>query len=181
MWDKGKSMRSQNGIFRGITRVTWVAAAVGMAGLVFLSCAVVADVFMRYVFNAPITGVRDLLSLFIAVTMGLMMPVLLLKEGNISVHFIEIVVGKRIGAVLVLIGNILTASIFLLIAFELYKAARYLGSNNEVTQVLGVPLEPWWLLVSASFAFSAIAALVPICRNIRSVMHPEEEQGGGEK
>lgn len=174
-------MRSQNSFLKLVTQVTWGLSAIGMAALVVLSCSIVADVFMRYLFNSPITGVRDLLSLFIAVTVGLMMPVLLMKEGNIAVHFIEIVVGKRIAKVLDLIANIVTAAIFVLISKELYKAARYLGSNNEVTQVVGVPLEPWWIVVSVCFAVAAVASLIPIFQNIRAIMNPEEATAGGEE
>ena len=173
-------MRAPAALLGVIARVSWALAALGIIGLVALSCSIVADVFMRYIFNAPITGVRDMLSLFIAVTIGLMMPVLLMKEGNISVSFIEIVVGRKAGAFFTLMGNIVTVGIFLLISRELYKTARYLGANNETTQVLGVPLEPWWLLVALSFAFSALAALIPITGNIRKLLLPERQNGGSQ-
>ena len=165
-------MRVLDVFLKIVTRLTWGMSAVGMVGLVALSASIVADVFMRYFLNAPITGVRDMLSLFIAVVMGLMMPVLLMKEGNIAVHFIEVVVGKRIGAVLTLLANIVTAVLFVLIGNEVWKAARYLQVNNEVTQVLGVPLGPWWMLVAVMFFFSALAALVPITNGIRLIVNP---------
>lgn len=164
-----------------VTRITWGLSIIGMIGLVFLSIAITADVFMRYVFNSPIAGVRDLLSLFIAVCVGFMMPVLLLKEGNIAVQFINILVGKRIGGLLQVIANIATATIFVLFAKETWKAAVYMHSNNEVTQVLGIWLGPWWIVVAICFYFSAIAALVPIGNGIRAFIHPpkEEAQSGG--
>lgn len=162
-----------------VTRITWVLSVIGMIGLVILSCSIVADVFMRYVFNAPITGVRDTLSLFIAVCVGFMMPVLLLKEGNIAVQFIVVVVGQRVGQLLQIIANVVTAFIFLLMGNEVWKAALYMGQNNEVTQVLGWWLMPWWIVVAICFFFSAVAALVPIINGIRAFINPPKEALSG--
>ena len=165
-----------------VSRITWVLSVIGMIGLVLLSCAVVADVFMRYVFNSPITGVRDLLSLFIAVCVGFMMPVLLLKEGNVAVQFIVVVVGEFFGNIFQIIANIVVAIVFLLMGYEVWKAAAYMGLNNEITQVLGVPLMPWWTIVAICFFFSVIAGLVPIFNGIWKMFHWSEEKAkcGGE-
>ena len=167
-------MRALELFIRTVTKISWALAIIGITGLVVLSCSIAADVIMRYCFNAPITGVRDLLSLFIAVCVGLTMPVLLLKEGNIAVDFIVLVVGKKIGSILAVLANILTACIFTGVAWEVWKAAEYMGENNEVTQVMGVPLEPWWTLVSACFLFASIAALAPIINGLRDLSTPKE-------
>jgi TRAP-type C4-dicarboxylate transport system permease small subunit len=161
-----------------VSRITWALSVVGMVGLVFLSIAITADVFMRYVFNSPIAGVRDMLSLFIAVCVGFMMPVLLLKEGNIAVEFINLAVGDRIGGLLQIIANTVTAVIFLLFANETYKAAVYMQANNEVTQVLGIWLGPWWIVVAICFLFSVVAALVPIGNGIRAFVNPPRKTAG---
>ena len=165
-----------------VTQITWVLSVIGMIGLVLLSCAIVADVFMRYVFNSPITGVRDLLSLFIAVCVGFMMPVLLLKEGNVAVQFIVVVVGEFVGNIFQILANLVVAVLFLLMGNEVWKAAAYMGQNNEVTQVLSVPLMPWWTLVAICFFFSVIAGLVPIFNGIWKMFHWSEakEARGGE-
>ena len=155
-----------------VSGTAWGLSVVGMVGLVLLSSSIVADVVMRYFFNSPITGVRDMLELFIAVCIGLLMPVLLLKEGNISVSFIVVLVGRRIGALLGAFANIVTLVTFVLIANELWKAANYLARYNEVTPILGVPLGPWWMCVAASMLFAAAAAVVPVLRGLAEFVNP---------
>ena len=76
--------------FAVTAKISWVLSAVGMVALMLLVTSIVADVVMRFTFNKPITGVRDMLSLFIAAAVSMMLPLLLMLEGNITVMVSQI-------------------------------------------------------------------------------------------
>ncbi len=153
-----------------VTRLVRVTAGLSIGvGLVSLIVAIILDVTMRWLFNSPITGVRDLSSLFIAVIVSGFFGLLLRQEGNISIRFLGKLLGQRWEIILDLAANVLTMAVMALATYYLWQYAEYLADNGETTQVLGWRMAPWWRVATVLTGISLLAGPVVIGEKIRQL------------
>lgn len=134
----------------------WIAF-LGLASLLLLAFAIVSDVVCRWFFNAPITGVRDASSLFVAVVIASSLPACIMERRHIAARFLGKLLGTGGNTVLEIFGNLLTMIIFIIMAWQVWLYADQSALDNEATSILGWPLSPWWRGVSI-----IIAACVPV-------------------
>jgi TRAP-type C4-dicarboxylate transport system permease small subunit len=134
----------------------WIAF-LGLASLLILAFAIVTDVACRWLFNAPITGVRDAASLFVAVAIASSMPACISERRHIAARFLGKLLGTGGNTALEIFGNLLTLIIFMIMAWQVWLYADQSALDNETTAILGWPLSPWWRGVSI-----IIAVCVPV-------------------
>jgi len=134
----------------------WIAF-LGLASLLILAFAIVTDVVCRWLFNAPITGVRDAASLFVAVVIASSLPACIMDRRHIVARFLGKLLGAGGNTVLESLGNLLTMIIFILMAWQLWLYADQSAIDNETTAILGWPLSPWWRGISI-----IVAVCVPV-------------------
>ena len=146
----------------------WVAL-LGLAGLLTLAFATVLDVFLRWIFNSPITGVRDAASLFVAIVISCALPICMAERRNITIRFLGKILSPRWKDILEVFGNLFTLIIFALIAWQVWRYADGLGAQKEVTMVLGWPLSPWWRGVSIILALCIPVQVTIILGLIKSL------------
>ena len=146
----------------------WVAL-LGLAGLLALAFATILDVFLRWLFNAPITGVRDAASLFVAIVISCALPTCMAERRNITIRFLGKITSRKWGDILEVFGNLFTLIIFALIAWQVWLYANELGAQKEVTMVLGWPLSPWWRGVSIILALCVPIQIMVILGFIKSL------------
>jgi TRAP-type C4-dicarboxylate transport system permease small subunit len=128
---------------------SWVAL-IGAAAIMLMAAAIVIDVLMRWLFNAPILGVDDLGKYNLAVTVASFFPLCL-----VGGHFVTIrLVGKALGPFralwLEVLGNLMTLLVFLLLAWQFLRFTIYdVTLTGLATPVLEIPQAPWWWVVTA--------------------------------
>ncbi len=164
--------------FSVLAGIAWALGILGLIALVFLVMAVVADVFMRYVFNSPILGVRDMMSLFVVVTISAMTPLLMMVEGNITVNFIDYIKGRHLQKIIRVFANGASIVILAILAWRLWVYAQYLEYNNEVTIILLAPVAPWWKASAVLLIYAAFMGFYAIYRNLCLTEHRVETAGG---
>jgi TRAP-type C4-dicarboxylate transport system permease small subunit len=142
-------------------------ALVGLAGLLILAFATVTDALLRWLFNAPITGVRDAAALFVAAAISCSMPICIAERQHITIRFIGMQLGRRGEAALEAFGNLATLVIFALMAWQLWLYANHLSAENETTMVLAWPVAPWWRGVSMVAAFCVPVQVVVLLQSLR--------------
>lgn len=148
-------------------RISRLFCLVGLAGLIGLAFATVADVVMRWLFNAPITGVRDTASLFVAVVIACAFPISLVKKAHIVIGFIRNLLGDRVKIAVTVFGHLVSLLIFVLIAWQLWLYTDQLAVEKETTLVLGWPVAPWWRGLSIIMAFCVPVQLVVLFQSLR--------------
>lgn len=148
-------------------RISRLFFLIGLAGLIGLAFATVADVLMRWLFNAPITGVRDTASLFVAVVIACAFPISLIKKAHIVIGFIRNLLGHRVKIAVTVFGHLVTLLIFVLIAWQLWLYTDQLAVEKETTLVLGWPVAPWWRGLSIIMAFCVPVQLVVLLQSFR--------------
>jgi TRAP-type C4-dicarboxylate transport system permease small subunit len=146
------------------------SAVLGLAGILTLAFAIVLDVLARWLFNAPITGVRDLSSLFVAMAIAASFPACIAESQHITIRFFGKLLGPWYEAAFEVFGYLVTAVIFAAMAWQLWLYADSLATEKEVTMILGWALSPWWRIVSAITALCVIIQIFVLVRSVKSYL-----------
>ena len=78
-----------------LDRVTTSISFIGAVGLILIAAAIVVDVLMRWLFNAPILGVDDLSIFILAVVVSSFFPLGLAKGHFVTIRFLGKALGPR--------------------------------------------------------------------------------------
>lgn len=144
-----------------------ILALVGLAGLLILAFATVTDALLRWLFNAPITGVRDAAALFVAAAISCSMPICIAERQHITIRFFGMQLGLKGEAALEAFGNLITLAVFAIMAWQLWLYADHLAAEKETTMVLGWPVAPWWRGVSIVAAFCVPVQILVLLQSLR--------------
>lgn len=121
-------------------------AALSIIAMMLLTCA---DVVLR-LFKHPILGAYELVGLFGALTIAFAIPATTLSKGHVAVDFMVEKLPSRAQKVCRIITNILSLSLFALIAWQSFIYANTLRASGEVTLSLEMPFYPVVYAISAS-------------------------------
>ena len=152
-------------------------AILGLAGVLALSFAIVIDVLARWLLNAPIAGVRDLSSLFVAIAIAASFPACIAECQHITIRFLGKFLGPKYEAVFDTFGHLISLVVFSIMAWQLWLYADGLAAEREVTMILGWPLSPWWRVVSIIMAFCVPVQLFVLIKSANSLPAPNRPVG----
>lgn len=147
-------------------RATRALSVIGLAALMFLAVLTLADGLLRWLFNAPIEGARDLGGLAIAIAITCCIPVGLMERSNITIRFIEPVAGKLASRVCDVAASIAVGIVMAGFAWQFWAYAGKLARYGETTWVLKVPTAPYWYVVAAIFGLAVMVQGIVIAIDI---------------
>lgn len=147
-----------------IDRIARGLAVGAAAALLALALATVADVLLRWLFKAPIRGFLDVAALATAVIVAACFPALIVSRGNITIRLLGSLGGGRFARVLDAFGALVTAGFFSLMTWQYVRYAAEMTRAGETTAILRWVTWPWWWLVTASIAITALTAWVVFVR-----------------
>jgi TRAP-type C4-dicarboxylate transport system permease small subunit len=159
-------MFSLNDLERAITRLSRVIALFGLAGMLIMAGATVCDVLARWLFSAPIAGVRDLSQLFTAVIIASCFALCIAERNNITIRFVGGVLNPHGRYALEAFGNLITLLVFAAMAWRMWAYANELAIDSETTMVLGWYYSPWWRIVSVLFGICVPVQFVIFLRSL---------------
>lgn len=137
------------------------------AGLIFFAaCLTVVDVFMRSVLNIPIYGTNDMILLAMTVGVCACFPIATISRRHMVVDVLGRALGRRWFWLLEAISSVPTILVLGAFSVMFAKRAMRLADMNEGTQLLVIPLAPFWWVAAAAFALSALAAFQVFCVNV---------------
>ncbi len=173
-------MFSLNYLERVITRFSRVIALIGLIGMLTLAVATVCDVFARWLFSAPITGVRDLSKLFIAVIIASCFALGIAERSNITIRFVGSALRPRGRYSLEAFGNLVTMLVFAVIAWGSWAYTNELAIDGERTLVLGWSFSPWWRIVSVLFGICVPVQLFIFLQSLGCAITGKTERERGQ-
>jgi TRAP-type C4-dicarboxylate transport system permease small subunit len=133
---------------------------VASASLVVMMLLTCADVFMRYVFNSPITGTYDLVSLMGAVLASFAMPYTMLKKGHVAVAILIQSLSRGKQLIIETFTHLLGISLFLVLVWQAILLSRDMKAAGEVTPTLLLPFYPIVYCMAVCFFALCLAILV---------------------
>ena len=111
------------------------------------------DVFLRYVFSAPIPGGAEIIQFMLAVMIFTALPLVTWAEGQIDVSLFEGYFTGRRGAVQRVCVMTFSAACLVLIAYLMWHQAYSLQASNQVTGYLE------WRIYRIAYAMCAFAVI----------------------
>ena len=103
---------------------SWIAL-IGAVCIMAMALAIVVDVLMRWLFNAPILGVDDLGRYNLAVIVASFFPVCLVGGHFVTIRFVGKALGERRALWLEAFGSVATLFIFALFAWQFTRFTIY--------------------------------------------------------
>lgn len=142
---------------------TRMVAFLGLVALLALAAVILANAALSWLFTAPIDGVRDWVKLIVAIAIAACLPSVLATRGNITIRFLGRITSPRGERILEFFGSIVTLAALAVLAWQLQDYVIELRETGETTENLGMPIAPWWQVVTVLFYLGvAIQALVVI-------------------
>jgi TRAP-type C4-dicarboxylate transport system permease small subunit len=127
--------------------------------MMVLSCA---DIFMRYLFNNPITGTYDIVGLSGAVLAAFSMPYTMLKKGHVAVEILIQSLSRGKQLIVETFSHLLGISLFLVLVWQAISLSRDMKAAGEVTPTLLLPFYPIVYCMALCFFFLSLAILVDL-------------------
>ncbi|MBL8386407.1 MAG: TRAP transporter small permease subunit [Burkholderiales bacterium] len=152
---------------RHAARVARILALGAAAVLLALALATMADVLLRKFANRPIHGFNDVATLATAIIIAACFPALLVARANVTIRIVGSALGTRAARWLDAFGALVTAAFFVLMAWQYVRFSAELSRSGEATAILRWPIAPWWWVVAALVAVTALAGLVVLARAVR--------------
>ncbi len=151
----GKLARLHERVVQFSRALSWAA----VCALLLVCGAVLVDVSLRWMLNAPLHGLEDLTGLVITIAIAACMPAGMALRTHITVRALGHLFGRRGHGLLEAFGASCT---FMFIALAAWQLLVYTGDvAKRSTPILGLPIEPVWAVAAAFFVLAAaVQALV---------------------
>ncbi|MEQ8697415.1 MAG: TRAP transporter small permease subunit [Bauldia litoralis] len=155
-------------------RVARVVAVLGLFALLGLSVLILANATMRWLFSAPIEGVRDWVKLVVAVAIGSCLPATLALRQNVTIRFVGHMMNRPGRNSLELFGGLATLAMFAILAWQLQVWTFELRELGDTTENIGMKIWPWWQGVAVLFYFTVLVQLLVVVRLAAALVRGEE-------
>jgi TRAP-type C4-dicarboxylate transport system permease small subunit len=157
----------RNGLVDRITR--WITV-VGFTILIIVALVTMADVLLRWLFNAPLEGLEDINRYTFAVVIATCLPAGLIQGHNVTIRFLGSALGRRGSLWLEVLGALATLVFFGLMAWRFVVFARDEWVVGRYTLTLEMATAPWWWAVAVLLALAvAVQCLLSIVRIDRAI------------
>lgn len=129
-------------------RAASAVALLGAGAILLIALAVMADVLMRFLFNAPILAVDDLTGIFMAVAIACCLPAGIAGKQLVTIRLFGRAAGDATGPWLDCFGDGVSLIFFIVLAWQFVLFARDASASGLGSPVLQIAQAPWWWAVS---------------------------------
>jgi len=145
------------------TAALWGGGAM-LLGLVFL---IVGDVVLRYFFNAPLLGARDIAKLMLLVMVALSTAYSARTGGQVAIEVFSTFLGPRLLRVIDITVRIGAAAMLTVLSWRLVIGGLSAGRFGEASLTLGIPFAPFYFLFAGGMLLYAVVLVVEIVLLLR--------------
>lgn len=163
---------------RRMTLLTRRIAFAGVLTMLSLAFGTIADILLRWLFNSPISGFNEILSMGLAVAISATFPAGAAQRVNLTVDFLSRRITPRSLAWLKVGGAVLLLVFYALLSWRIGAYAYQLSERSAVTVYLNIPQGPVIALVSTFVAVSTFVQLVALLVAIKYALHGIPEPAG---
>ncbi len=139
-------------------------AYAALIGLIVITGATLLDVVLRFLFNSPLYGLNDVISLAMPVVISGCFPAGLALRSNIAIRFLGDALGRRAGLWFEVFGDLMLTVFVAVIAWQVTIYAGELGSRE--TPLLGWPVQPTWYVVSVMVGLAIAVGIVHLVESV---------------
>ncbi len=145
-------------------------ASVGVAGMLIIACVTVLNVLMRWLAGGGIVALNEVVAMIFAVAIAATLPAGVAQRINLKVDLLGHLMSPRVYRWLAVVGSLLLALFFVLLARELWLYAERMASSARTTPILEWPVAPFMYAVAAFAWVAALAQLVISGLDLRAAL-----------
>lgn len=161
---------------RVIKSVALWGGGVMLLGLVFLT---VSDVILRYFFNAPLFGARDIAKLMLLVMVALSPAYSALTGGQVAIEVFSGFMGPQLLRVVDIAVRFGASAMLVILSWRLMIGGLAAGRFGEASLSLGIPFAPFYFIFSFGMLLYATVLWVEIALLLRDiVIDPQADDRG---
>ncbi|MBP1849115.1 TRAP transporter small permease [Rhizobium halophytocola] len=146
-------------LFASTTKVLATVSGLFLLGMVVL---IATDVIRRYVFSIPMLGTNEIVQLVTVAAVMMALPYCTASDGHVRVDILD----NAIGAAGRFVGDVFSrmATSFVLGVLVWRAALKALDAQEygDATNMLGLPIWPFYGLIAAGTAVAVLALLLQI-------------------
>jgi TRAP-type C4-dicarboxylate transport system permease small subunit len=157
--------------YRIIKPVSKVSSGIGMVCLAVMMLLTTADVFLRYVFDKPITGSYELIQFMMAITVSLGLAYCGLEKGHVTIDVLTSHFPERIQAIIDSIVGFLGLLVAAVMTWQGCIYVLTIGESHLLSSVLLIPVYPFVAIVAFGLALYAIVLVLHLLEFIAKGMH----------
>ncbi len=161
-------------VLAALERLRRVQLRLAAAALIVMMCVTLADVTLRYIFNAPIRGAYDLVSSMLVVFVFNGMSTAFLQRRNIVIDLIDSIVHPRVVTALIRIADALAVVMLLMFAYAMITPAMQAYSYGDRKLELQLPIWILWAIAGVGMAGAILCAGGALLAPIGPNRHDEE-------
>lgn len=170
------SAKSLSWIFK---QATYMLAWVGGACLLFMMGLIAFAVVMRYAVGQPLLGVNEIVQLTAVAVVMAGLPYCTFHSGHVRVDVFDKQIGRWGRLFGDLVSRLLSITALTILCRRAVLKALDAWEFGDVTNMLGLPLWPFYAILSVGVGLCAIIYAEQII--VALVTRPEEERGEAEK
>jgi len=134
----------------------------GGAMLLGLMGLTVLDVTLRYFFNAPLYGARDVAKLMLLVMVALSVAYSARTGGQVVIEFFSRRMGPRLAAVSEAGARLAAIAMLAVLSRQLWISGRTAGIFGEASMALEIPYGPFYWILALGMLLYALVLIVEL-------------------
>jgi TRAP-type C4-dicarboxylate transport system permease small subunit len=170
-------MRSKSQIPKALGIIFDIELKAAMLALVVMMLVVVADVFMRYAFNAPIRGSYDIVEICLVIFVFFGIPSVIAERQEIVIDLIDGLAPKGLVRLFSAIAAVLAAAVLIFIFWSMLRPATDAYRYGDVRLELNLPVWIIWAIALTGFAGAILAALSAVLGRDETKVEPIRQEG----
>lgn len=151
---------------RRLDRLDRIVRSVALWGgglmLVGLMGLTVVDVVLRYVFNAPVFGARDVAKLILLIMVALSVAYSARTGGQISIEVFSTMMGPRVLRWIEVFVRFVAAAMLMVLTWRLWHSGQNAGKFGEASLALQIPFKPFYFILAVGMLLYAAVLIAEI-------------------
>jgi TRAP-type C4-dicarboxylate transport system permease small subunit len=152
-----------------VSRLLGYIAAVTLGFMMMLT---VVDVFLRYIFDAPITGAIEISELMMVVLVFPALGWIAIERSHIRVDLVVTLLSRRVGLIVEIITLLLTLGTYGYITWQSMLESREV---DMTTSLLSVPEAPFHWVMTGGFLILCLAIVSLMVEDVVSLVKEKRE------
>lgn len=163
------SARPNDSVGRALHFCSYVLVLVGGFLISGLTVMTVISVLGRYLFNSPIQGDYELVTMGTAITVFLFLPYCHMQRGNVVVDLFLSWAPRKVQSFFDLLSGLLLAAIAGGLAWRMIYGGFDMHQYNEVSYILALPVWPVFPFAVLALALLSAASLYTAYRDLKEL------------
>ena len=156
-----------------------LVSALAVAGMLTGAMVVVADVLLRWIADAAVVALNEVMSQVFAVAIAATLPAGAARRVDLRVDLLGFSIGPRLGGFLTFAGSLLLALFFAVLAWRIWGLGLRFHEQGRETLILLWPIAPTYFIVSAAMVVAALVHLSNAARELMAIRRPAGAGGTG--